>query len=1202
MRRTLAAFLLLGSLEVLAAVTGYVVDEDGKPLKGARVRAVALETTDQWNARLLSDKPEPVPLAAAETDERGAFQVDTKRQPVVALIVSAPGRSYGYRDVADGDAAGTFSLAPMPTRRGRVTAGGKPVPDALLVFNRAHYVRTDANGEYETPDPGPWAERMLVIHPGYAIVDRSWRAPEKPALDVALEAGKSVRGTVVDPAGRPVAGAVVRATNWALATSGEDGSFHIPHLPDGAKFLFARAGDRVGAIPVAAPKTTIVLRPGGTITGVARSAKDDAPIAGMRIFARVDADAASFPSAITDARGNFTLDGLQPGVQRLNVSHPLFHDNGNEARVGEGERVNRTIAASPYARVSGIVVDEDRRPVSAALLSILGGRRGLSAPDGTFSLRFPAMDWSLALEASKPSFATASHGPFRAQPGEVKSGLRIVLQRGMPLEIRLVDQDGVAVPNEPVKLTRAVDPDLRFMRTQARCAGENGECRTNAEGRVTMQVTPGKYDLVAGGEGTVAKQLPGQVIEARPAPIVVTVERGSVVEGRVVWSDGTAVDAAGIDVRTTGEPPVMAKTTGSAFTFRNLPAGRLSLIASLGGRGSIESAPLEIVAPASAVELKLPRPGRVEGRVLDRESDQPVRDFSAWLETSGRMRMEAPRSFHTDDGRFVLENVAPGTFDLRVSAPRYVSATSSDVEVVEGKSATVTVALDRGGTVVGRVTGGGRPLTAVTVQAAGDGMRSFRRAKGEQTDANGEFTLEGVAAGMQRLELRKEGYKSTAASVNVVAGKETRADVELVRGRDLEGRVVDTAGRPVPAAHVSARSSFGPPPMSTTDAEGAFRISGLGDDTYTISVRKAGYVEAKLEVNPGATPTVTVTLDRGGTISGRVVGVRPEDMPFVEVYLAAMGMNRTQPDPSGAFTLTGVPDGEVIVNAARTRPTRIVARARPVQVAGGTAPYVEIDFAAGVAVSGRVIGGGDRVNAVSFLRTGSAGRPAYASVSRDGTYSVRLDEPGEYRVRVQRFGSGGEVDAGTVAIRGDMQHDIELRGARLRGRLVDAATGQPVSGARVFLAAPNPETSRFHGMETSDTAGRFAFDLLADGAYRLDVQKDGYLRGTRDVAVASGADAEVELTLGRGESVSFRVFDAATRQPLDMPAFVVRDAAGTPLRQHSIERGAAGEMHLTLPPGTYTVTVTVPGFEPQTAPLIVPGPPVEIALKRSPPK
>ncbi len=1201
MRRTVTAVLVvLFSLPLSAAITGYVVDEAGKPIRGAQVRALALETTEQWYARLLSDKPDPVAIATAEADERGAFRIETNRQPVVVLIVSAPGYRYTYEEAADGEAAGTFALAAAPMKRGRVTAGGKPVPNATVVLGRAHYARTDANGEFHAPDPAAWAERLMVLHPDYALVDKSWRPAETPSLDVALDSGKSARGTVVDAAGRPVAGAVVRASGWPLAKSAEDGSFTIAHLPDGTKFLYAREGNRVGALILGGPKNAIVLRPGGSITGVARSTKDDSPVGGMRVTTRVEGDAALTLSAITDAKGNFAIDGLQPGVQRITVSHPSFFDNPPEWRVGEGERISRTIAATPYARLTGVVVDEDKRPVAAAMLTLLGtfGGRTASAPDGSFLLRFRPMDRAFLVEASKAEYATATQGPLRADAGELKSGVRIVLARGFPLEIRLVDRDHVPVANEPVRLMRMVDPEIRFSYAPVRCAAApRGECMSSAEGRLIVPVSEGKYDLTAGGTNTVMRRMPGQQIDRRSSPLTITLERGSAIEGRVVWSDGQPADLENLVVVTTGEPPATAEVKGGAFAFSNVAAGKLSLIAQARGPVSLQSAPVEVTAPASGVTIQLPRPGKVEGRVVDRDGNRPIREFSAWLVTPGRAQPGAPRSFTADDGRFVLENVQPGTFDLHVSAPGYVNGTTSDVEVAEGKSASVSVTLDRGGKVVGRVTAGGRPVSGASVHLASSEDRGPRRSKVERTDAEGEYTLDGVAAGTQNVEFRKEGYKTTTVNVSVTAGKETRADAELSRGRELQGRVVDAMGRPVANADVSARAAMGMP-MQSTDSEGSFRLTGLDDKVYTISARKEGYVEATVEANPATMSNVTLTLDRGATLQGRVIGVPAEEMPFVEVYTFSRGSrSRATPDASGAFTLTGVPEGEVTVDAVKSRPTRTSARSKPVKVQGGVGPFVEIDFSSGYSVSGRVIGGADRANAVVFrLTQPTAGRAVFSPILRDGTYSLRLEEPGEYRVGVQRFGNAAEADGGTVSVRGDMQYDIQLRGATVRGRVVDAATGQPVTGAAVMMMTAG-EHPRIAGHEVSDSAGLFAIDFVADGRYTINAQKDGFTPENRETVI-NGADAAVEIPLGRGEIAEFRAIDAETQQPLDA-YFAIRDGAGQLVHRASINRGPDGRMRVTLHPGQYSLTLTADRYQSATATLVVPGPLLEVPLKRA---
>src|SRR5688500_14919804 len=170
MRRIVPALaLVFCGLDLAAAISGYVIDENGKPLAGARVRTVALTTSDVTNARLMSSAPEPVALATTQSDDQGAFRIDAKRQPVVSLLIDLPGYAPVATDVVDGHDAGAFLLRTAPMKKGRVTAGGKPVAGATVVINSTFIARTDEAGQYTAPDPTAWAYSIVVMHPDFAI-------------------------------------------------------------------------------------------------------------------------------------------------------------------------------------------------------------------------------------------------------------------------------------------------------------------------------------------------------------------------------------------------------------------------------------------------------------------------------------------------------------------------------------------------------------------------------------------------------------------------------------------------------------------------------------------------------------------------------------------------------------------------------------------------------------------------------------------------------------------------------------------------------------------------------------------------------------------------------------------------------------------------------------------------------------------------
>src|SRR5437868_3083127 len=106
MRRLLTTFTLLAAATAAhASITATILDENGKPLPGARARAFAREDTTAAKHRLLSNDPEAKPVATATSADDGTLSVDVKGTPVVRLVVDAPGRAVQIADVADGDDA-----------------------------------------------------------------------------------------------------------------------------------------------------------------------------------------------------------------------------------------------------------------------------------------------------------------------------------------------------------------------------------------------------------------------------------------------------------------------------------------------------------------------------------------------------------------------------------------------------------------------------------------------------------------------------------------------------------------------------------------------------------------------------------------------------------------------------------------------------------------------------------------------------------------------------------------------------------------------------------------------------------------------------------------------------------------------------------------------------------------------------------------
>jgi hypothetical protein len=156
---------------------------------------------------------------------------------------------------------------------------------------------------------------------------------------------------------------------------------------------------------------------------------------------------------------------------------------------------------------------------------------------------------------------------------------------------------------------------------------------------------------------------------------------------------------------------------------------------------------------------------------------------------------------------------------------------------------------------------------------------------------------------------------------------------------EITGRVVDSAGEPVPGASVSAVSVLSSTGRKTVtaDSRGDFKLDGLGPGLFSVFVNMPGYVLVP-RTPTGDSPnyyrvgdSVTFTLTKGGVITGTVTGpngplvgvsvfaTRVRDATGKKIFTTIPSGFERRTDDRGVFRSYGLPPGAYILTATRPR-------------------------------------------------------------------------------------------------------------------------------------------------------------------------------------------------------------------------------------------------------------------------------------------
>jgi protocatechuate 3,4-dioxygenase beta subunit len=1211
-----------------AAITGIVMTMEGQPVAGARVSIRAFEQAEAARTRLLSTSPDAVPIATTQTDSKGAFSLDSPKDATVDLDLYARGYEPQRRRVERDEELGAIALQKAETRTGTVTAGGKPVAGAKVAVYYDEYeylTKTDDRGRYEAPDPKR-IRSIAVVHPDYAVNNEAFfnmaSGTKATALNRTLVAGSPFQGKAVSgEKDTPVAGATIVVDGWPLATTGDDGTFTIARMPAKWKNIIARKDTLLGqrAFSKEAP-APIRLARAATISGRVTDSKTRVPVAGAIVMAgprRFGPGADSSVSTFTDAKGAYSL--LVPaGSYMVIASHPGYDVKPADASAIAGQQTSKDVMLPPLARVSGVVLDESKRPVVVAALDtedaetsrmgmppmrrmMQGGDAAISGPDGRFSMRIQP-DQDLWVRAKKRGLPSAKSDSFHLAAGERKTGLVLTIPTGIAVGGRAVDTHGDPLSGVAVTATEAEGGQRGMFRMVmgGRQGGEEDAVRTGSDGTFTMRVKEGTYDFTFRREGLAPKTVRGQNISVASAPNVeATMEPSVEITGRVSRA-GTGLENVMVMAMTPGSDAASA-TTGpdGSFTLTGLAPGSVRLMARKTDDFVQETRNVD--APAHDVVIDIPAGGRISGRVVDKGSGKPIPSFQSGITTSrsaGGMVMMAPpqlRSFTSDDGSFTLESVPPGATVLVASSAGYASSrlnlTVEQAKEIKG----VELQLDAGVKLTGRVTGSnGSPLGDVEVRVLPSPTGGFATSGAERTattDTNGEYSIEGLEAGDETVSFSHAKHSAMRKPVTLKGG-ETRLDVQLASGGRVTGTVVTESGAPVADAEVEAGSGGGYQ-SARTNANGAFEFESMTPGRYRFTASKSGLAEGVVEdvdVSNGA--PVQIVLKAGGTIYGRITGLSAKELAVAQVSASGRSSSADGTvNASGDYRIEGVPGGTVQVQAwSGQGMTGSMKRsgAQTVELAPGGSQQVDIAFRDDVIVSGRITRNGVPLAGatVNFFSRGGSRGSGGAPADNDGQYSVSGLEEGEYNVMVTDAQRMSPYST-TYQVHGSATYDIDYKTGSLRGRVLDVSSNEPLANATVQFrsASTSGDTFRMSRAATTDVNGSFIIDSVSPGTYTVTASKDGYGNEVKDLSVGDSAPPDLELRLSRNAGVTLNVIDARDNRPITarVVAFDMQGRVVDETRMMFFGGGGddASGVKLSLTPGSYTATVSASGYAPR---------------------
>ena len=1081
---------------------------------------------------------------------------------------------------ANGVATADFSLTPRANLvTGYVTDGTKSIPNATVTAtpDAGTPVSTTTNnlGQYSL-SLGSGTFTLSASKSGYtnqADVQVSLTVGETVSgVDFTLVPNpSSVSGRVTTDGVNGVAGATV--TNGTVtATTTSTGNFNLS-LPEGTHTLYAtKPGYATSESQV------ITLSPGQTLTGLDfRITPNAATITGtvtgngLPVFQAtitVSGDNGSFQTT-TNEQGQYSIS-LSPGTYNVTATKSGYLDGTPQQVVANPGQTVPDIdfqLVLNKATLSGVVKNQSGdllRNVTITAVNVNDAQDQSSTTtnvSGEYTLKVTAGK-AYKLTAVKDGYAAAevTLGTLSAGSATTQNFTLTSLPSSIAGTVR--DTKGNALADVLIR------------------AGQDSTL-TNHLGKYVLYLSAGTVDVSAAKAGYETGM---QTVQLNPGQNLTGIDFQLV--DNLASLQGTVSSATapleGVLVQLTGSAGSATATTNlqGKFFLDNLVPGTYQLSLSLSGYADKDTTLVLGKKAGLDLALQLARlTGTISGRVT--AEGQPLADATITASSSEGSYTALSDPF----GNFVLTGLPKTAYTVSAAKSGY-SQPAAIANVTPDSNGLTFDLIPNKARLAGVVKDGDLVLENVQINVKGRaGNTGFAT-----TGASGVFVIENLAADTYTLEATRQGYTMVKDSIEVVLppGGSDSVQVELKPISLTIAGTVLAAGQGLANINVELLGN-NLTRSTTTDADGKFSFGGLQPDmTYTVrtNIFKTGYTEADTVVQLGLQNVNNLVLHVAvaageifgnvGTASASITAEHADGRTFSAIS-----------NSQGSYRITELPAGTYVVRATKNG---YVAAPAQQQVTIGATESKEVNFTLSANV-GRIAGlvrsnGGDPLAGVTVTAVSDGSSPVTAVTDSGGTYQMDDMPAGRtYTVIAELDGYSADPPQRQVTVQKDQTTNADFILTANTGTIQGRVVTQNGAALDKALVSVKNETTGQSKSTWTGADGRFAFQSLAAGQYRVSVSKGGYAStGDSVVTLAEGATVDLVLKM-ESQTGTIRGFVRYRGRGLQK----ARVTASGPT-EVSVTAGADGAFRFdALPAGNYDLRAENEGFPP----IVLPGIQVE---------